>query len=139
MSSLAAPSFAAAALGDPILGSFTLGGALYVIGRLVVETGAPLDGTTLSTLSQRFDLAVLGGEEAGAGGLLEELSESRLTAGTSVVVIGAKRNWDRASVGGESRRARQRVRPHQRVRTRSHAASLFHLPIEIWRGSPAPL
>src|SRR5437764_6365065 len=44
MSSLAAPSFTAAALGDPILGSFTLDGALYIIGRLVVEEGSPLDG-----------------------------------------------------------------------------------------------
>src|SRR5207237_5124605 len=43
------------------------------------------------------------------------------------------------SAGGEPRRARRRVRPHPGVRTRSHAASLFHLPFDIWRGSPAPL
>src|SRR5207248_7018397 len=60
MSSLAAPSFAAAALGDPILGSFTLDDRLWVVGRLEVKSDAPLKEMTPHGLAQRFQVAVLG-------------------------------------------------------------------------------
>src|SRR5207244_5519561 len=60
MSALAAPVFAAAALGERIINSFTLEGSWYVMGRLTLDPASPLldlsarqilDDSLLSTLT----------------------------------------------------------------------------------------
>ena len=63
MSTLAAPSFAAAALGEAILSSFTVDDTPFVVGRATVEEGSPLHRLeTLGRIARVHGLVTLAAE-----------------------------------------------------------------------------
>lgn len=94
MASLAAPSFAAAALGDSILASFTSAESPFVVGR-----GAPASGfqgdRSVGELEAGHGLQTLLIEQADGG--CEELpnSEARPQPGDRLTLLGRRDDWDR--------------------------------------------
>ena len=95
MSALAAPSFAAAALGESFLGTFSVLGTPFVIGRHRVENG-PLQGCpSLGAVAERHHLAPLirarPGEDCAALPQPEDpvLPQDRLS------LLARKKDWDR--------------------------------------------
>ncbi len=68
-SALAAPRFVGAALGLDILGSFTVGGQPFLVGRLTVDPGRGLDGLAMQDLPARTRVIAL--SRAADGGRLE--------------------------------------------------------------------
>ena len=68
-SALAAPRFVGAALGLDILGSFTVGGQPFLVGRLTVAPGRGLDGLAMQDLPAQTRVIAL--SRAADGGRLE--------------------------------------------------------------------
>ncbi|HXU31724.1 MAG TPA: NAD-binding protein [Thermoanaerobaculia bacterium] len=101
MASLAAPSFAAAALGDAFLASFTSAGAPFVVGRspLAESTDAPFPGAPdipdIETLERRHGLQTLLIERADGGCEALPGPDVRLLPGDRVTLVGHKDDWDR--------------------------------------------
>ena len=65
MSALAAPVFAAAALGERIINSFTLEGSWYVMGRLTLDPTSPLINLSARQIVDQYRLATLTHEREG--------------------------------------------------------------------------
>ena len=65
-SALAAPRFVGAALGLDILGSFTVGGQPFLVGRLTVAPGRGLDGLAMQDLPARTRVIALSRAADGA-------------------------------------------------------------------------
>ncbi|GAB4475018.1 MAG: hypothetical protein Kow00124_15560 [Anaerolineae bacterium] len=58
-SALAAPAFAGAAVKTEIMHTFAVAGRVMGMGRLEVEVGSALDGSTISTLEHELDVSVI--------------------------------------------------------------------------------
>ncbi len=98
MASLAAPSFAAAALGNAVLASFTSADATFVVGRnTLAETAtSPFHGDPdIETLERRHGLQILLVERADGGYEALPEPEVRLLAGDRITLVGHKDDWDR--------------------------------------------
>jgi Trk K+ transport system NAD-binding subunit len=134
MASLAAPSFAASALGESILVSFPVGGVPFVVGQ--VPAGGRLAGSrSVGAVARTHRLHTLLQERAGAGGMtaLPPAGEP-VEATDRLTLLGCKADWDdlfgsaeEPSPGGE--RARWRSRLGRRL---ARAAAVL-------RGEPFPL
>src|SRR5581483_3930105 len=59
MSTVAAPGFAAAALGDQLLASFPIAGVPYVVARMQVDEESQLPGTSVHALSAANSLVAI--------------------------------------------------------------------------------
>jgi len=92
MSSLAAPAFASAALGEKLLGAFPLDGATFVVGRLDLPTSSPLHEHAVPALEEHLALRVL--------------EDVRASDVRNLVVVGRKVDWDRATAGVSPRARR---------------------------------
>lgn len=59
MATLAAPSFAAAAIGSGLIGSLAIGGELFVVGNRREVRGRGLEGSTPAELGRELEVAVV--------------------------------------------------------------------------------
>ncbi len=94
MASLAAPSFAAAALGDAVLASFTSDQVPFVVGR-APTTGRPFnDGPDVNTLAECYGLQTLLVEHP--EGECEALPDrqERFRPEDRLTLLGTKHDWD---------------------------------------------
>jgi Trk K+ transport system NAD-binding subunit len=93
-SSLAAPSFTAAALGDAMLAGLTAGDVPYVVGRQSVDSG-PLAGcATVGVVAGRYRLLVLARERPGAECSALPSPEESLLPGDLLSLLCRKEDWD---------------------------------------------
>ncbi|MHB2016407.1 MAG: NAD-binding protein [Candidatus Xenobia bacterium] len=90
VSGLSAPVFAAAALGERVIGSMAVAGVPYVIGRYQVEG----DGTTLGEFAARHHVMPISVRARGVR-YAEPAPETRLEANDRVILLAAKADWDR--------------------------------------------
>lgn len=100
MAALAAPSFAARALGDGILSSLSLGDGTYVVGRQVVVNDRLANCTTAGDIARRHRLLSLMRERPGdpggpgdRGASLPDNAEP-LRSGDRLSLLGRKEDWD---------------------------------------------
>jgi Trk K+ transport system NAD-binding subunit len=87
-SALAAPQFVGAALGLDILGSFTIGGQPFLVGRLTVAPGRGLDGLAMQDLPAQTRVVAL--SRAADGGRLEHppRRDTRFAPGDAAYLLG---------------------------------------------------
>ncbi len=95
MSALAAPSFAAAAMGDAILASFPLDEVPYMVGRQTVEAGPLAACATVGTLARVHQLQTLVLERAEGECVPLPRREERLRPGDRLSLFGRKDDWER--------------------------------------------
>ena len=94
MSALAAPSFTAAALGDAVLASLSLGDDAYVVGRQQMG-GGPLAGcATVDAVARRFGLLALALERPGEEPLALPTGEEPLQPDDRLSLLCRKEDWD---------------------------------------------
>jgi Trk K+ transport system NAD-binding subunit len=94
MSTLAAPTFVAAAMGEQVIGSFSLDHTMFVIGQLTLDDASPLTNLTVQQVGAQFRLATLNLERDGADSALAPSPDTPLRAGNRVTVVGAAADWD---------------------------------------------
>jgi Trk K+ transport system NAD-binding subunit len=123
MSSLAAPSFAAAAMGDSILASFTVDGVPYVVGRQIVR-GEPFALTGFQTL-------VL--ERPGQDCMALPPDSEVPQPGDRLALFGRKEDWDRAFGVPDAPVAAGKKAPRSGLRQTLGRA------LGIWREEPLTL
>ena len=93
-SSLAAPSFTAAALGDEVLAGFTFADVPYVVGRQPVDRG-PLSGcATAEHVAKRFRLLALARERPAEGLAPLPPPGDLLLPSDRLALLSRKRDWD---------------------------------------------
>jgi Trk K+ transport system NAD-binding subunit len=87
-SALAAPRFVGAALGLDILGSFTVGGQPFLVGRLTIAPGRGLDGLAMVDLPAQTRVIAL--SRAADGGRLEHppRRDTRFAPGDQAYLLG---------------------------------------------------
>jgi Trk K+ transport system NAD-binding subunit len=88
ISALAAPRFVGAALGLDILGSFTVGGQPFLVGRLTVTPGRGLDGLAMQDLPAQTRLVAI--SRAADGGRLDHQRrrDTRFAPGDQAYLLG---------------------------------------------------
>lgn len=133
VAALAAPRFAAAALGEQVIGSFVLDGTLFIIGRATVEPGSRLAGTTLAELAGRYGAATLVHERP--AGCAEHQPDPAvvLEPGDRVTVAAEKRDWERLPQPGPVSQVKRHRPLFPRLRAAGEAAADF------WRSLPPVL
>ncbi len=124
VSSLAAPAFAAAALGSRVLSSFVVDDEAFVIGERIVASDGPLTGLTTAASEETLGLTVLDRSAEG--------EHTPLVAGERVTLVGARASWARLEAP-----ARAFAAPPGRARTGLRAALRF-VP-RMWRQAPPAL
>src|SRR5712691_490380 len=140
MSALAAPVFAAAALGERIVNAFTLEESWYVIGRLTLDPASPLINLSARHIVDQYRLATLTHEREGTGDVLLPHPDTTLHLGDRVTLAGRKLEWDTLTDDGTApgpvppllRRSLAGIR--QRVRESS-----FDIVQRVWRHAPLSL
>jgi Trk K+ transport system NAD-binding subunit len=95
MSALAAPSFAAAAMGDAILASFPLDNVPFVVGRRLVVEGPLLGCDTVGALARRHKLHSLVIEREGGTCIPLPLRDEALRPGDRLSLFGRRADWER--------------------------------------------
>lgn len=93
-SSLAAPSFTAAALGDEVLAGFAFGDVPYVVGRQPVSRGALSGCATVEHVAKRFRLLALARERPGEGIAPLPPPADLLLPSDRLALLARKRDWD---------------------------------------------
>lgn len=137
MSALAAPSFAAAAIGDAILGTFLVQDVPFVIGRHWASEGPFHDCSSVDALARRHGLITLIVERPGKECLALPGSEEPVLPEDRLSVLGRKEDWDRlfgsapASSAGASGTDRTPL-------VRRIGLALSRLA-RIWKEEPLPL
>ncbi|HEX4962948.1 MAG TPA: NAD(P)-binding protein [Thermoanaerobaculia bacterium] len=133
MAALAAPSFAAAALGDSILASFPWGGAPLVVGRQTTGEGALRTCPNAGAVARLHRLQTLLRERSGEAAALPPRDEP-LEPGDRLTLLGWKRDWDRAFGAAETPRlASERTSWRTRLRRGLERAR------GVWRDEPLTL
>jgi Trk K+ transport system NAD-binding subunit len=89
-STLAAPAFAAAAVGRQILLSIPVGPRVLVVARLPVEAGSPADGSTVGAEEAEVEARVLA-LERGSGRTWEPAGAMTMAAGDRLLVVATRR------------------------------------------------
>jgi Trk K+ transport system NAD-binding subunit len=95
MSALAAPSFVAAALGDSILASFTLGDLALVAGRRFVAPGPLAACDRVGEIARHHRLHTLILERPGQEHLALPGPDEPLQSGDRMTLFGLKKDWER--------------------------------------------
>ncbi|HWM93918.1 MAG TPA: NAD-binding protein [Thermoanaerobaculia bacterium] len=138
MSTLAAPSFAAAAIGEALLTTFSLEGTSFVVGRHRASEGPLRDCPTVDDLARRHNLITLMVERPDQDCLTLPEGGTAILPNDRLSLLGHKEDWDRflgsprSSVSGRHR-GTDRVPFALRMRR-----SLSRL-LRFWREEPLPL
>ncbi|HEX7180718.1 MAG TPA: NAD-binding protein [Thermoanaerobaculia bacterium] len=133
MSTLAAPSFTAAALGEAILAGLTIHGSPYVVGRHRVE-GGPLLGVTLGSIARRHGLLALARERPGEERVALPPKSEEVLEGDRLYLLGRKPDWDALFAASEPRLRTERKEP---LWTR--LAHALGRAVSVWREEPLVL
>lgn len=133
MSALAAPSFAAAAMGDAILASFPLDNVPFVVGRQFVAEGPLLECGTVGALAHRHQLHTLVIERDGQCVPLPRREEA-LRPGDRLSLFGRREDWERL-VGAPDEFIPRREKIPWLRRLRRRLTRVW----TIWRDEPLPL
>lgn len=136
MSALAAPSFAAAALGESFLGTFSVLGAPFVIGRQRVENG-PLQGFPhLGEITERLRLVPLLRERPGEECAALPAPADPVLPQDRLSLLARKEDWDRlfGSTPAAAAAAAKTAEPLG-LRIRRGLSRLR----AVWREEPTPL
>lgn len=133
MATLAAPSFAAAALGEAILSSFTVGDTPYVVGRAVVDEGSPLHRLeTLGRIARVHGLVALACERPKSDCAPLPARETPVRPGDRLSLLARKKDWDRLFPPPSP--------PHlDKIPLRRRLGRSLARAREIWRDEPRPL
>lgn len=136
MSALAAPTFAAAALGEQVVGAFRLDESMYVIGRITLDPHCPLTGLEVREVASRYGVAVVAEE------VPEQPCEFAPEAGSRrVTIISRKHAWDRLAgvLVGHTKRTRHFLHLRKWVRDTFHLSALPEFFAQVWRNTATPL
>jgi Trk K+ transport system NAD-binding subunit len=133
MSTLAAPSFAAAALGDAILTSFTVGDTPFVVGRATVEERSPLHRLeTLGRIARVHGLVPLAAERPEGDCVPLPPRDTPVRPGDRLSLLARKKDWDRLFAPPNP--------PHlEKVPLRRRLGRALARVREVWRDEPRPL
>ena len=138
MPALAAPLFAAAVMGEQVVASFTLDGALYVVGRIDVAPDSPLCGFSLLELQERFRLFPLTHASPDAESDNVFLHR-RIQPGDHLVLISRQEDWEAVAASPRpvpvKAAARGKWHPEQWL----GALPPLSGAKEIWRHTPVSL
>lgn len=134
MSTLSAPSFAAAALGESVLGTFSALDASFVIGRQQVETGPLQDCPTLGAVIERHRLTPLIRERSGEECAALPAPEDPVLPQDRLSLLARKEDWDRL-FGSAPAMSPKISTPPLGLRIRQGLARLR----TFWREEPTPL
>lgn len=134
MSALAAPSFAAAAIGDAILGTFSVQEAPFVIGRALAGD-RPLEGcASVDAVARRHKLATLIVERPGKECVALPEPNAPVLPQDRLSLLGRKEDWDR--LFGPTPIAASGTDRTPLARRIGHALSRL---ATIWKEEPLPL
>ncbi|HEV2846852.1 MAG TPA: NAD(P)-binding protein [Thermoanaerobaculia bacterium] len=134
MSALAAPSFAAAAMGDSVLASFTLGGIPFVVGRKLVGDSRLGRCPNAAAVSRFFRLQTLLRERPGEGCAFLPGGGEPLQPGDRLSLLGRKKDWDRCFGTAETP-----ADPSERSSWRHSLANRLRRAVRTWNEEPLPL
>jgi Trk K+ transport system NAD-binding subunit len=133
MSALSAPSFAAAALGESFLGTFSALGTPFVIGRHRVENGPLQSCPSLGAVAERYRLAPLIRERPGEDCAALPAPEDPVLPQDRLSLLARKKDWDRMFSAPAPVPAAAALPLGRRIRQ-----ALSHLRT-FWREEPTPL
>ena len=131
MSALAAPNFAAAALGGSVLASFTVGGVPFVVGREEAGQGPIGSCASVGDVARRHGLLILARERPDRTSSALPGAGEPVEPGDRLALLAPKGDWEK--LFGAPDTAPERVPLGRRLRrlgARLRAA---------WRGEPLPL
>ena len=146
ISTLAAPIFAAAAMGEQLIASFRLDNTLLVVGRLTLDANSRLTGRTVQQISARYGLSTLT-RDRNTGSATREVApppETPLQAGDSLTLIGLSSQWEEAANGADTSGEYRIGSPQRRRRSgfwreRLSPRAWFALLRHLWESTSAPL
>lgn len=133
MSTLAAPSFTAAALGEAILAGLAIHDAPYVVGRHRIE-GGPLLGVTLGSIARHHGLLALARERPGEENAVLPAKSDEVLKGDRLCLLGRKADWDALFAASEPRLQAERK---ESLWTRLSRA--LGRAVSVWREEPLAL
>lgn len=133
MSDLSAPSFAAAALGESFLGTFSILGTPFVIGRHRVENSPLQSCPSLGAVMERHHLTPLIRERPGEGCSALPAPEDPVLPEDRLSLLAHKQDWDR--LFGSTPAAAPNASPPLGLRLRQGLSRLR----TYWRDEPTPL
>jgi Trk K+ transport system NAD-binding subunit len=133
MSALSAPSFAAAALGESFLGTFSALDTPFVIGRHRVENGPLQDCPDLGAVAERHRLIPLIRERPGEDCAALPSPEDPVLPQDRLSLLARKKDWDR--LFGSTPAAPKIAKPPLGLRIRRGLSRLR----TFWREEPPPL
>ncbi|HEY3283808.1 MAG TPA: NAD-binding protein [Armatimonadota bacterium] len=133
---LAAPSFAAAGLGQQVVGSFDLEGTLYIVGRALVHEGSDLARMKVCDLAAHLRLAAIAADVGGDRKVLHPGSEVPLAEGSRVTLVGSLAAW-RALPHGMPREPEESL--GERLRSNFNGSHWSALLRYVLKHAPAPL
>jgi Trk K+ transport system NAD-binding subunit len=140
MSALAAPSFAAAALGEQVVASFALDTQLFVVGRLPLESAPQLAGLSLCEIRERHGLAALACESPEAACAVAPPPDTRPRADERLTLIGSRAAWDAVTARpGAPGLAAQRRRRWEKIHHSLQLSSWTDFARQMWHNTPLPL
>ncbi|HEX6904651.1 MAG TPA: NAD(P)-binding protein [Thermoanaerobaculia bacterium] len=134
MSALAAPSFAAAALGGSVLASFTLDDIPFVLGRQIVGDGPLRRCPNVGAVSRFYHLQTLLREKPGEGCAFLPGADEPLQPGDRLSLLGRKKDWERWFGAAE-----ESARPRERSSWRRSLGQRLRRAIRVWHEEPLPL
>jgi Trk K+ transport system NAD-binding subunit len=134
MSALAAPSFAAAALGGSVLASFTLDDIPFVLGRQPVDDGPLRRCPNVGAVSRFYNLQTLLRERPGEGCAFLPGTDEPLQPGDRLSLLGRKKDWERWFSSTEAP-----ARPRERSSWRRSLGQRLRRAIRVWHEEPLPL
>lgn len=134
MSALAAPSFAAAALGDSVLASFTLDDIPFVVGRQSAGDGPLRRCPDLNAVSSVYGFQTLLRERPGEGCTFLPGGAEPLQPGDRLSLLGRKQDWERW-FGSREAPPRRQERPSWLRAIGQKLRRAFR----IWQEEPLPL
>ena len=136
MASLAAPSFAAAALGDAVLASFKSSGSPFVVGRSVLADLPTREDRSLEALERRHGLHVLLIEHPDGGCEALPGPDTRLLAEDRITLVGRKADWDRLGLAAGTASRRQAPAPPSKPSWPRRAWRALRRAVAAWREEP---
>jgi len=137
-SSLAAPAFAAAAMGEHVIASVQADETVLVAGRVSAREGDALAGRTPAEAAHRAGLALMGVRRRGGDGSAREEGERVLQPGDQIVAIGPQAAWDALRPSEERAAAISSSRIDARGAPDHHRGPIAFLR-DMWRQAPSAL
>lgn len=146
ISTLAAPIFAASAMGEQLVASFRLDNTLLVVGRLTLTADSRLAGCTVQQVCARYGLSTLTRDRKTTPSAREIAPplETQLQTGDSLTLIGLSSQWEEVAnetdTSGEYRiGSPQRRKRAGFWREGLHPRAWFALLRHLWDSTSAPL